>query len=490
MLYGIETQIAQKDLTLLRVSVFILLAFLLGCASTRLTSTRAVATDVIGQPDVGVILSLADFHFDPFYDPKLFQELVQSPPSEWTRIFDSSQVSGYGEYGKDSNYNLVVSALKHAALAAPKADFILLAGDWLAHGFSDTYYQYAGNRDPRGLYEFIDKTITFLTRRVREQFPDIPIYPALGNVDSYCGDYQLQPKGEFLRRTANTWKALVHRSNDEQAFMQTFPTGGYYAASAPGTSKHRIIILNTVFLSTDYRNQCGDPKDDPGGDQLRWLAAQLSDAAAKGDKVWLLYHIPYGIDAYNSVIAAGGKAVEKVISLWQPHYTERFLSLLDQYHDTILSMLAGHTHMDYFRLGPDGETGRSSTFLLVTPGVSPIFWNNPGLHVLSYDRKAFSLLDYATHRLDLAAGSTAEWKEEYRFSRAYHLSAVTEMTLQNLSRSLKDEAQTRAAYIYYYNVGNPASPQITDQNWPLYWCAMGHLVPPLFQTCVQQFSGP
>src|SRR5262247_4705031 len=174
-----------------------------GCATIRPTSTQSRDGDNIEQSDVGVILSLADFHFDPFYDPKLFHELVQSPPSEWTRIFDSSQVSGYGEYGKDSNYNLVVSALKHAALAAPKADFILLAGDWLAHGFSDSYYQYAGSRDPRGLYEFIDKTITFLTQRIREQFPLIPIYPALGNVDSYCGDYQLQPKGEFLRRTAN-----------------------------------------------------------------------------------------------------------------------------------------------------------------------------------------------------------------------------------------------------------------------------------------------
>ena len=199
-----------------------------------------------GSSEAGVILSIADVHFDPFYDPTLFQSLVRSPTSEWTRIFDGSQVSGYGEYGKDSNYNLFASALRYAAQVAPKAEFILLAGDWLAHGFSDTYYQYAGNRDPRGLHEFIDKTITFLTQRLREKFPHIPIYPALGNEDSYCGDYQLQPKGGFLRRTADTWKGLLHNGKDEQAFMQTFPTGGYYAASAPGTPEHRVVILNTV----------------------------------------------------------------------------------------------------------------------------------------------------------------------------------------------------------------------------------------------------
>jgi hypothetical protein len=147
----------QKVLKPLHAGVFILFVLLVGCASTRQTFTQSLTGDDSGQPDIGVILSLADFHFDPFYDPKLFAELVQAPASEWTRIFDGSEVSGYGEYGKDSNYNLIVSALKYAARAAPKVEFILLAGDWLAHGFSDSYYQYAGNRDPQGLYEFIDK---------------------------------------------------------------------------------------------------------------------------------------------------------------------------------------------------------------------------------------------------------------------------------------------------------------------------------------------
>jgi hypothetical protein len=173
--------------------------------------------------------------------------------------------------------------------------------------------------------------------------------------------------------------------------------------------------LNTVFFSTDYRNQCGDPKDDPGGEQLRWLATQLQDATAKGAKVWLVYHIPYGIDAYNSVISKGGNTVEKVNSLWQPGYTKNFLALLDQYRDTILAMLAGHTHMDYFRLGPKNNTGRPAPFLLVTPGISPIFGNNPGLHILSYNRSRFSLLDYSAHRLDLAAGPRRSGKRNIVF---------------------------------------------------------------------------
>jgi sphingomyelin phosphodiesterase acid-like 3 len=479
-----------KDLKLLRVAVSILSVFLVGCASTRQASTQSRISNVIEQPDIGVILSLADFHFDPLFDPKLFQALVQSAPSEWTRIFDGSQVSGYGQYGKDSNYKLLVSALQHAALAAPKADFILLAGDWLAHDLSETYYQHAGNRNPRGLYEFIDKTMAFLTQRIRDEFPDVPIYPALGNVDSYCGDYQLQPKGEFLRRTADTWKVFFHNRDNQRAFMETFPTGGYYAVSASGAPNHRIVVLNTVFFAPDYRNQCGNPKDDPAGDQLRWLAAELKDAAAKGDKVWLLYHIPPGIDAYNTVMATGGSTVEKVIPLWQAGHQESFLKLLNQYRSTILFTLTGHSHTDEFRLPPDLGTGRPATFLLVTPAISPIFENNPGLQVLSYDRRTFSLLDYTTHRLDLAAGPSTDWKEGYRFSRTYRLFPVTGGSLETLSWSLRKEAQTRATYMRHYNVGNTASPQITDQTWPVFWCVIGHLTVAAFQTCVENFSRP
>ena len=117
-----------KNLKLLHLSILIMFVLLVGCAIIRSIFTHSPAGDNIEQSDIGTILSLADFHFDPFYDPKLFPALVEAPPAEWTRIFESSQVSGYGEYGKDSNYNLVVSALKHAARTAPEADFILLAG--------------------------------------------------------------------------------------------------------------------------------------------------------------------------------------------------------------------------------------------------------------------------------------------------------------------------------------------------------------------------
>jgi sphingomyelin phosphodiesterase acid-like 3 len=464
----------------------ILAVFIVGCGGAHSPLSGSESGDATAVPGTGVVLSLADLHFDPLYDPTLFPALARSAPAEWTRIFEGSQVTGYGEYGKDSNYNLFVSALRHAALAAPEAEIILLAGDWLAHDLAETYYEHAGNRDPRGLYEFIDKTIVFVTQRIREQFPHASIYPALGNEDSYCGDYQLEPKGEFLRRTADTWKIFFRDDNNERAFMQTFPTGGYYAVSAPGTSRHRVIVLNTVFFSAGYRNQCGNPKDDPAGDEIRWLAAQLKDAAAKREGVWLLYHVPPGIDAFNTAAATSGNPI---VSLWQASYLENFLALLDQYRDTIVFTLAGHMHTDEFRLALDIGTSGSS-FLVVTPAISPIFGNNPALQVLSYDRKTFSVLDYATHQMDLAGAPSQHWKEEYRFSRAYRLYPVTVSALETLFRSLQKNTQSRDLYSRYYNVSNTAIPLITEQTWPIYWCAIGHLTVAAFDSCRQRFPQP
>jgi hypothetical protein len=48
--------------------------------------------------------------------------------------------------------------------------------------------------------------------------------------------------------------------------------------------------------------------------------------------------------------------------------------------------------------------------------------------------------------------------------------------LKKLSRSLKENARTRATYVDHYNVGNPTIPQMTEQTWPpLCWCSIEYL---------------
>jgi hypothetical protein len=122
----------------------------------------------------------------------------------------------------------------------------------------------------------------------------------------------------------------------------------------------------------------------------------------------------------------------------------------------------------------------------VTPAVSPIFGNNPGFHVLAYHPESFSLQDYSTRMFALPATmGEGGWKEEYRFSRAYGLSPVSGLTLELLWRRFQTPTnQARATYIRNYNVSNTASPPITDQTWPVYWCAIGNATESAFRTCL------
>ena len=62
-------------------------------------------------PGQGVFLIVSDIHFDPFADPALVEELVAADVDAWPGIFERSQAKGFAQYGSDSNYPLLKSAL-------------------------------------------------------------------------------------------------------------------------------------------------------------------------------------------------------------------------------------------------------------------------------------------------------------------------------------------------------------------------------------------
>jgi hypothetical protein len=48
-------------------------------------------------------------------------------------------------------------------------------------------------------------------------------------------------------------------------------------------------------------HSCGSEAQDPGGEEMSWLAEVLDEASNVGERVWLLMHIPVGINDYNTV---------------------------------------------------------------------------------------------------------------------------------------------------------------------------------------------
>jgi sphingomyelin phosphodiesterase acid-like 3 len=128
-------------------------------------------------PGQGVFLLISDIHFDPFADPAIVGELVAADVHAWRGIFEGSRATKFAPYGSDSNYPLMRSALEAARRLLPRPDFVLYAGDYLAHEFEAKFDAAAGG-GPEAYRRFVIKTMTFVSDRLREAFPEAPVSTA------------------------------------------------------------------------------------------------------------------------------------------------------------------------------------------------------------------------------------------------------------------------------------------------------------------------
>lgn len=463
----------------------LVLAFILIISSV----TQARGAAYLKQTSTtGTFLSLSDIHFNPLYDPGLWKELVKDDYADWQGVFAKSSVSGMGTYGNDINYNLLRSALDNMSRQAPDPDFIIITGDFLAHEFQDTFRSVTHIQDPKSVAAFSDKTISFVTLMITQTFPHATIYPVLGNNDSDCDDYAIQPAGTFLGRTALTWAPLPQNSPSAKAFIQTFSQGGSYSLIAPDNPKHRIIALNTTFFSSNYAMKCGNTKPDPGADEMNWLKAELKKAAAANEKVWLVYHILPGIDVFTTL--SKNKNTKpgtpmKLTMFWDSSYNRQFVDLLKQYANTIVASFAGHIHMDSFELVQSKQT--TVSFVHITPAITPKFGNNPGFEVFSYDKNTSALNDYTAYWLDLNAAATTntpvDWQKEYSFTESYGQPAFSAGALESISGQLLTNNSTSAKFLQYYNVSR-GTPGIKDAQRRAYWCGMTNLIETDYSSCV------
>ena len=269
----------------------------------------------------GQVLMMSDLHFDPMADPSLVDQLAAAEPEQWSALLDSSGDRSLGRYGRDSNWMLLRSALQHMAETLPKPAFVLIPGDFLAHRFRQEFDAAAKNHSDAAYRIFVRKTMQFLGQQLEQNFPATVILPALGNNDEECGDYELQPGGPFLADTLPILRRLVGSAGGP-GFDRDWQSYGNYSARVSGI---RILSTNTNFLSVHYRNACGSAADgDPGRATLAWLDAELAAAKEAQERVWLLYHIPPGIDGYATL--RQGSCPGTMIPMWDQAYAGAFFA--------------------------------------------------------------------------------------------------------------------------------------------------------------------
>ncbi len=92
-----------------------------------------------------------------------------------------------------------------------------------------------------------------------------------------------------------------------------FAAGGYYSVSLPApVETTRLLVLDDLFMSDRYQTCGGKADAAPAAAQIAWLKQQLNEARDKKEKVWVMAHIPPGVDSYSTArkwmtICAGGK---------------------------------------------------------------------------------------------------------------------------------------------------------------------------------------
>ena len=390
---------------------------------------------------------ISDIHLDPFHDPAKVKALVAAPVSEWKsilaapasanqeRAFDSLQ-QACNARGVDTSFVLLRSSLQAMQAHQPNARFMVVSGDLIAHGFTCRYSTLFPNAAPGDYQAFVLKTLSFVVRELRAAFPEMPIYIALGNNDTGCGDYKLDANSSFLAEAGKIIAEGLPPTEREDAITQ-FAAGGYYSVPmAAPMHDTRLIVVNDLFLSQKYTTCAGKSDTAAATAQMAWLEQQLTEAQQAGQKVWVMGHIPPGIDPYSTAeklrnVCGGEKAVTFLAS------NQMADLLVDHSERGAARHLRPYTHgrnaapqarrQNHRRLGTI-QPLRSRW----SPSISPVDGNNPSFTIARVDPSTAVLEDYEVIAASNQTGVATRWAKEYDYRDTYHEKEFTPATLGKL----------------------------------------------------------
>lgn len=446
---------------------------------------------------------LSDIHLDPFHDPAKFAQLNAAPATAWGAILDSApsptQAADFAALQKtckakgiDTPAVLLTSALHAMQEKEPKPLFVTVSGDLMGHQFDCRFKQL----DPKGseadYSAFAAKTVAYVSLALHNTFPQAPIYFALGNNDSGCKDYEEDPGSTYLTSDAKSFSADVLSKPNAAAYLKDFPQVGDASIELPAPFHHtRLLILQDLFEARKYAGCNGKPSADPTMQQIAWLHSQLAAASKANEHVWIMAHIPPGIDAYSTFHAlknvCGGDAPDMFLN------SDDFAQAISAYAGTIKLVLLGHTHMDEMRLysgsGKDAAPGK------LVPSISPVNGNNPAFTVGQVDPELAILKDYTVYSADNQTGIETKWTEEYRYSTTYHEADFSGQAVNDLTRGFLADtgssAEASQSYQHFYFVGVPAEGMKAAAKagalaivWHPYACSITQATEAGFRSCM------
>ncbi|KAG7460996.1 hypothetical protein MATL_G00204920 [Megalops atlanticus] len=377
-------------------------------------------------PSVGKFWHISDLHLDPTYHVT----------DDHTKVCFSSKghpASNPGEFGDfmcDSPYNLILSALEFMRQADPTPEFIIWTGDSPPHVPAKQLST-----------DMVISIISNMTHTIRSFFPDLPVYPALGNHDYWPQDQFPVSTNEIYQAAASLWEPWL-----KPEALLTLRNGGFYSkVVAPSL---RLVSLNTNLYYSPNKETVN--MTDPAG-QFQWLVDTLEASRQSQEKVYIIAHVPVGYLPY----AIRTTAVREV-------YNERMVEIFRAYSDVVAGQFYGHTHRDSIMVLLDHQ-GQPVNSLFVTPAVTPIkdalepYSNNPGVRMYLYSTQDYSMLDIWQYYLNLTEANSEQkpsWKLEYIMTEAFDIEDIEPRALHKLALSFeKPQSKTFQKYFSHFMVG-------------------------------------
>ena len=441
------------------------------------------------------VLMLSDLHFDPFRDPAKVAKLAAAPLADWTKILTApafdDRAAAYASLeaacrakGEDSDFDLLSSSLRAEKAAVPKPEFITISGDLLVHQFDCRYHAIIQGGD--GYAAFAEKTASFVIRSVEQEFPGTPVYVALGNNDSSCGDYRMDPRDRFFQGTGDAVMAGILPTTGQAPARADYETGGYYSALLPGMKKPtRLLMIDDIYLSKNHSGCSGKPDSAGATAMMSWLTAQIDAARQRNERLWVMGHIPPGVNVYATLRKGNvctGAGAEQFLS---PLGQDSLGDIIAMNGDEIDLALFGHTHMDEMKLlAPEGST-KGGVPMKGVASISPVDGNRPSFTVARIDPANSKMQDYAVYVAPDANGGTGQWTREYGFDATYgqtvYSAAAVRAIVNGFHADPNAATPASAAYERFFDARFPISPLVLG--WPQYACGMDHLTDAAFKAC-------
>ena len=269
---------------------------------------------------------------------------------------------------------------------------------------------------------------------MKKHLPNTPIYPVLGNHESFPESEYIQSR--YMNLTAALAKLWKSWAPFPEGALETLSLGGYYTLMLK--PKLRLISYNSDYGYLYNFYSLLNHKNPAYTKQTQWIQETLETARRNGEKVLIVGHIPPGIGSTTD------------------EYGDWYYNITNHFSDIIVGQLFGHTHQDHFKV----LQRNNQVFgpVLITPSVTTFPQQNPSFRVYTIDSETFEMLDYDQYFLNITKanilareGKLPQFELNYSARELYQLKDLSAESWWDLVQRFKTNSTLFMEYFANVN---------------------------------------